>query len=140
MTKKDYYDFLKEFASFFEEIEAFELLKLDVILSKDIERIQKLIKDQEINDMKIKSMEQKRIRLQKEVGLGQLKFSEILIQCEENERNGLSATFKRIEDAISNVQFYNRKTQKALHENEVRAGITHQDQFGYSKEEILKGR
>lgn len=140
MTKQDYYHFLKEFATFFEEIEAFELLKLDVILSKDIERIQKLIKEQEINDMKIKSIEQKRIRMQKEAGLGQLKFSEILKQCESDEFNELNKTFKRIEDAINNVQYYNRKTQKALHENEVRAGITHQDQFGYSKEDILKGR
>lgn len=140
MTKQDYYHFLKEFATFFEEIEAFELLKLDVILSKDIERIQKLIKEQEINDMKIKSIEQKRIRMQKEAGLGQLIFSEILNQCESEEFNELNKTFKRIEDAINNVQYYNRKTQKALHENEVRAGITHQDQFGYSKEDILKGR
>jgi flagellar biosynthesis/type III secretory pathway chaperone len=116
------YDFLHEYANFLEEMETVQKEKLDSLLSKDLQRMERSIKSQQAYAMRLDNIENRRIRLQTEVGFGGLSFSELIDSAPQDRKNDLKLLFGRIHNSVSNIKYLNGKSAEVADLNVRRMG------------------
>jgi len=106
------YDFFGEYAAFMEDMESVQKEKLDSLLSRDLLRMERSIKSQQAYAMRLENIENRRIRVQEEAGLGGLTFSELISRAPEEKRRELSLLFDRVKRSVSNIKYLNDKASE----------------------------
>lgn len=110
------YIFLEEYTLFFEEMVEAEKLKLNILLSNDLKAIEENILVQQVNAKRIENMERKRLELFNSLGYNQLTFKEI-IQLNHDESNVLTDYYSRVEKAINQIKYFNKKSLELIRFN-----------------------
>jgi len=110
-------DFFGEYAAFMEEMESVQKEKLESLLSKDLLRMERSIKSQQAYAMRLDNIENRRIRLQEEAGLGGLSFSELISRAPEESRTELRLLFDRVKKSVSNIKYLNDKASEVANLN-----------------------
>lgn len=103
------FEFFMEYSAFLEEMESVQKEKLESVLSDDLSRMERSIKSQQAYAMRLENIENRRIRLQKEAGLADMTFSQLVEQAEPERRNELRVLFGRAQNALSNIKHLNEK-------------------------------
>lgn len=117
-----FYRFLGEYADFMEEMEAVQKEKLDALLSKDLQRIERSIKSQQAYAMRLDNIERRRIRQQEESGLSGKPISVILEEAPQESKNELRLIYGRLQTAVSNIKYLNGKASEVAESNIRRIG------------------
>lgn len=126
-NKEAFYSFLTEYADFFKEMAGFEQKKLEALLGNRLSEIEHAISVTQANAMQLDNLENKRIRLQGEAGLGQMSMSQLAESAPESSRGQLRELMGQLNDYIRDIKFYNTKSmdlvQAKLKIQERAAGI-----------------
>jgi len=110
-------DFFEKYTSFLEDMEQVQKEKLEAVLSGDLDRMERSIKTQQAYAMRLDNIESRRIKLQKEAGLSDYTFSQIVDAADPTLRNDLRTLLGRATNAISNIQYFNSKALEVSREN-----------------------
>lgn len=108
--------FFEEYTLFFEEMIEAEKLKLNILLSNDLKAIEENILVQQVNAKRIENMERKRLELFNSLGYNQLTFKEI-IQLNHDESTVLNNYYSRVEKAINQIKYLNKKSLELIRFN-----------------------
>ena len=130
--------FLEEYAIFFEGIFEDEKKKLEVLMNGRLKDIEKTISIQQANEKKIQNIEKKREDLQTSLGYQGLTFKQVIELYDGEEKKNLQTLFVRIESAINNVKFYNKKGMEIASTNLHLFGEQNKHDVVYSKDTIGK--
>lgn len=139
----EFYSFLQDYAEFLEDMVKQEQEKLAALVSNELVRIEHSITVQQATAMKFDNMEQKRLKLQAQAGFQGLSFSEIIDQVAVEEQSALQLIFKRIQQALDQIKFYNTKSMNVVrtHINLSKTAADNQvsQAYGYSKDQEATG-
>lgn len=130
--------FLEEYAAFFEAILVTEKEKLQILMHGDLKEIEKSIAVQQANEKKIQNMEKKRTEMQKEAGFDGLTLKQIIENFEGVEKQNLENLFTRIDQALSDIKFFNKKGIEVVQTNLHLFGENSKKETVYSKDSITK--
>lgn len=108
----EYYDFMKDYLSFFEGVKDNERIKMNALLSNDIKRIEAAMQQHQSDVKKIELIEKQRRELSEKLGFGKKDFSEIISLYDGEERNKLSGIKNNLRIAVKNIQYLNRKSME----------------------------
>lgn len=109
-----YVNLLNEFLELFEEMILVEKEKRDVVIAHDLLRLEDLMKKEQAGIMKIRGMEQRRIRMQNDLGFGDKTFQVLLQEVSDEERLRLTPIFRKLEDAIRRFRVTNESTSQVI--------------------------
>lgn len=122
--------FLTEYTEFLEKMEVTQQEKLDLLLSGELKKIEQSIMVQQAMDKQLENLEQARMRLFQEHGVEGKTFRE-LIPLQPEIRNGESSSscrqdwqllYDRLQKAIDNIRYYNKKSQDFARSELIKAG------------------
>lgn len=130
--------FLEEYASFFESILKTEQEKLQILMNGNLKDIERTIAIQQANEKKIQNMEKKRSDVQKSLGFDGYTLKQIIDTFASSEQNDLQMLFNRIDRALSDIKFYNKKGMDVATTNLHLFGEHQNKENTYSKESIVK--
>lgn len=111
---QQFYNFMGEYANFLESLVETEKEKLDSLLSNQLKRIEHSVSSQQAAYMQIENYEKRRLLLQKEAGIGDLTFREILDRVALEEQEKMKEIFVRMQKAAEEVKFLNEKSMKLV--------------------------
>lgn len=112
-----FYDFLGEYADFFGEMELFEQQKLTAMLAGKLPEIEQMITAAQANAKKLDNLEQKRMRMQREAGFGEMSMSELAAAAPGERGRQLAEQLKRLSRSVTNIRFYNNKSMSVAESN-----------------------
>lgn len=119
MQTERYRVFMESYVQFLEELAGGEGEKYAAMLSYDPKRIDRAVSSQQAMNMRLAQMEEQRELEQKQAGLEGLTFRQILSSLPEQEREPFHNLFRRFEQAINDIKYYNKKSiafaQEGLH-------------------------
>lgn len=114
---EEFFDFLMEYAEFFREMEQFEQQKLSIMLGGRLPEIEHVIAISQSNAKRLENLENKRLRLQQEAGLGSLSMGELADQSAGERQSKLRTQLRQLSQSLSNIKFYNSKSMEAAEMN-----------------------
>lgn len=117
-----FYDFLGEYTEFFAQMEQFEQHKLTILLGGNLSDIENTISAAQANAKKLENLEQKRIRMQEEAGLGALTLSQLADDAGGERKTQLHRQLQRLTSHVYNIRFYNQKAMEVAAGNLRRTG------------------
>lgn len=112
-----YIRFISGYAAYYEELAKDEKEKLQVLLSNDLTRLERSIAQQQVVEKKMERLEQLRESLQQAAGFEGMTGQQIIDLLEGEQKSELQKAYRRLSDAISTVQFYNRKSMEVCKHN-----------------------
>ena len=131
----EYFDFLAEYARFFNQMSAFEKQKLDALLSNELSKIEHAIALTQANAKQLENLESKRMQLQQQAGFSQYPLRDVADQTEEPKRSELLRLLDKMSADIVDIKFYNAKSMELAQTNLKRIAPAgkHQEHITYNK-------
>ena len=109
-----YTDLLNEFQALFEEMILLEENKRDTVIAHDLLKLEEIMKREQAGIMKIRGMEQRRLRMQEELGLGNMPFRQILAEVPQETRLLLTPVYRKLETTIARFKITNESTSQVI--------------------------
>lgn len=109
--------FMEHYTTFFEEMVELEKVKLSVLMSNDVQAIQANLLEQQSNAKRIENIEIERQNFFKVHGFEKLSLREIIALCDTEQKVVLEHTYERLQHAISQIKYHNRKSMEIIHMN-----------------------
>lgn len=106
----EFYDFMCEYTAFFEEVSSKEEAKMKALLANDIDKLELAISEHQSTTMRVEQYEKRRGELQEKLGLGSLKFKEIVDMLSGEQRARMKELYTRFEIAVHNTKHYNGRS------------------------------
>ncbi len=108
--------FLEEYTLFFEEMVEAEKTKLNILLSNDLKAIEENILTQQVNAKRIENMENRRIKLFKDLGYENVSLKDV-IHMFSSETSILQTYYTRIDQALKLIKHFNKKSLELIRFN-----------------------
>ncbi len=107
---EEYYGFMEKFTDFYIEAQKLEFEKFDALMSCELDRIQKVMKDYQACIKKAQSYEEERIELCKRLGFDNMAFSEIISHFDDDEAIKLISQKDRLTSIIKTIKYLNKRS------------------------------
>ncbi len=107
---REYIEFIEGYADFLEKAAQCEKEKYAALLSYDRTRTEKVVSEQQVMNMKISELEERRSALQQRMGCSLLTSSQIAKMLETDDRSRLEDALKKFESNINTIKYFNRKS------------------------------
>lgn len=101
--------FLDEYYQFLLEMEDTQQKKIKALAVNSLDEIQKTIVAQQAEIMNLANMEEKRLRLQSEIGMDDYTFKQIIDAADTSLKGKLTELFAKIETCLEQIKFLNTK-------------------------------
>lgn len=121
-------EFLKEYVTFFEEVEKRQQEKLEVLTKGELAGIEETIVMQQALDKQIENMERRRMDVFEQAGCGGYTFREVTETAQGVQKTELEGLYHRLDGAIGNIRFLNQKCMKLAQTALAKMGIIPHDQ------------
>ncbi len=127
---EEFYEFMLEYTSFFEETVKKEREKMSALLSDDLSRIEKCLNEHQSTLKKTEYYEVEREKLQARLGLGGKSFRQIIAMTQGLENEQLTKLFNRFRVAVDSVSHSNKtslqiaETNMKIIESNLPSGVT----------------
>ena len=109
--------FMERYTMFFEEMVELEKVKLSVLMSNDVQAIQANLLEQQSNAKRIENIEIERQNFFQVHGFNELSLREVIALCDTEQKVVLEHTYERLQHAISQIKYHNRKSMEIIHMN-----------------------
>ena len=109
--------FMERYTTFFEEMVELEKVKLSVLMSNDVQAIQANLLEQQSNAKRIENIEIERQNFFQVHGFNELSLREVIALCDSEQKVVLEHTYERLQHAISQIKYHNRKSMEIIHMN-----------------------
>ena len=109
--------FMERYTTFFEEMVELEKVKLSVLMSNDVQSIQANLLEQQSNAKRIENIEVERQNFFQTHGFNELSLREVIALCDTEQKVDLEHTYERLQHAISQIKYHNRKSMEIIHMN-----------------------
>jgi len=109
--------FMERYTTFFEEMVELEKVKLSVLMSNDVQAIQANLLEQQSNAKRIENIEIERQNFFQVHGFNELSLREVIALCDSEQKVVLEHTYERLQHAISQIKYNNRKSMEIIHMN-----------------------
>ena len=109
--------FMERYTTFFEEMVELEKVKLSVLMSNDVQAIQANLLEQQSNAKRIENIEIERQNFFQVHGFNELSLREVIALCDTEQKVVLEHTYERLQHAISQIKYNNRKSMEIIHMN-----------------------
>ena len=109
--------FMEHYTTFFEEMVELEKVKLSVLMSNDVQAIQANLLEQQSNAKRIENIEIERQNFFQVHGFNELSLREVIALCDTEQKVVLEHTYERLQHAISQIKYHNRKSMEIIHMN-----------------------
>ena len=109
--------FMERYTTFFEEMVELEKVKLSVLMTNDVQAIQANLLEQQSNAKRIENIEIERQNFFQVHGFNELSLREVIALCDTEQKAVLEHTFERLQHAISQIKYNNRKSMEIIHMN-----------------------
>ena len=109
--------FMERYTMFFEEMVELEKVKLSVLMSNDVQAIQANLLEQQSNAKRIENIEIERQNFCQVHGFNELSLREVIALCDTEQKVVLEHTYERLQHAISQIKYNNRKSMEIIHMN-----------------------
>ena len=109
--------FMERYTMFFEEMVELEKVKLSVLMSNDVQAIQANLLEQQSNAKRIENIEIERQNFFKLHDFENLSLREVIALCDTDTKIKLEHTYERLQHAISQIKYNNRKSMEIIHMN-----------------------
>ena len=109
--------FMERYTTFFEEMVELEKVKLSVLMSNDVQAIQANLLEQQSNAKRIENIEIERQNFFQVHGFNELSLREVIALCDTEQKVVLEHTYERLQHAISQIKYHNRKSMEIIHMN-----------------------
>ena len=109
--------FMERYTMFFEEMVELEKVKLSVLMSNDVQAIQANLLEQQSNAKRIENIEIERQNFFRVHGFNELSLREVIALCDTDTKIKLEHTYERLQHAISQIKYNNRKSMEIIHMN-----------------------
>ncbi len=101
---------MEKFTDFYIEAQKLEFEKFDALMSCELDRIQKVMKDYQACIKKAQSYEEERIELCKRLGFDNMAFSEIISHFDDDEAIKLISQKDRLTSIIKTIKYLNKRS------------------------------
>lgn len=115
--------FLTEYTEALEAMEQKQVEKLGLLMTRELDKVEQTIMIQQAMDKKLESLEQKRQELFAAHGLDGKTLKEIAESMDGVRQKELLELYRRIDGAIGNIQYYNKKAETIAKSELERMGI-----------------
>jgi len=115
--------FLTEYTEALEAMEQKQVEKLGLLMTRELDKVEQTIMIQQAMDKKLESLEQKRQELFAAHGLDGKTLKEIAESMDGVRQKELLELYRRIDGAIGNIQYYNKKAEMIAKSELERMGI-----------------
>ena len=109
--------FMERYTTIFEEMVELEKVKLSVLMSNDVQAIQANLLEQQSNAKRIENIEIERQNFFQVHGFNELSLREVIALCDTEQKVVLEHTYERLQHAISQIKYHNRKSMEIIHMN-----------------------
>ena len=109
--------FMERYTTFFEEMVELEKVKLSVLMTNDVQAIQANLLEQQSNAKRIENIEIERQNFFQVHGFNELSLREVIALCDTEQKVDLEQTYERLQHAISQIKYHNRKSMEIIHMN-----------------------
>jgi len=109
--------FMERYTTFFEEMVELEKVKLSVLMSNDVQAIQANLLEQQSNAKRIENIEIERQNFFQVHSFNELSLREVIALCDTDLKVKLEHTYERLQHAISQIKYHNRKSMEIIHMN-----------------------
>lgn len=116
-AKMQFFKFLNDYITFFEEVEASAKNKLRVIISFNLSLLEGVIAADEATVMRASALEKQRIQLQLDAGYGVLSLREIIDNMNGENKNELLQIYTRLSQLLDSIRFYNSEAAGIMESN-----------------------
>ncbi len=123
MQLDTYRAFLEDYTRFLEKMAGDEKEKYAAILSYDVKRINRVVSNQQALNMHLAKMEQQREEEQSKAGLEGLNFQQIIERLEGQQREDFDKLFRRFEQALYDIKYFNGKSMSFAQEGLQMLGV-----------------
>ena len=104
-------EFMTEYTKFFEKLEQKQIEKLGLLVTKELNKIEEAIMMQQALDKQLENMEQQRVALFEKLGIADKSLREVAETLDGKERTQLLDIYKRLDGAVGNICYYNKKAE-----------------------------
>ena len=101
---------MKSYADFLEKAAENEKEKYASLLSYERTRTEKVVSEQQVMNMKLNELEEKRIAIQNDMGCKDLTSGQIADALDEEDKENLKSIMSRFENSINTIKYFNRKS------------------------------
>ena len=115
--------FLTEYTEALEAMEQKQVEKLGLLMTRELDKVEQTIMIQQAMDKKLESLEQKRQELFAAHGLDGKTLKESAETMDGARQKELLELYRRIDGAIGNIQYYNKKAETIAKSELERMGI-----------------
>lgn len=113
----EYIKFLWSYCDLYGELASMQQQKLDIILANSVIELDDFVKHEQVYVLKTRSMEEKRLEMQKQLGLGECRFKEMIEQVEDGlQRQQLLDIRTRLANFVEIIQKNNQLCQGLVEE------------------------
>lgn len=136
-------ELLIEYTEFFEQMEIKQAEKLGMLLTRELGKVESALLLEESMKKQMESMEKKRLQHFASQGLVGKHLKELVEESSGTERETLRKLQRRLEDAVSNIRFYNNKSNELAREELIRlrgTGMTQDNPAGIYSPQTLPPR
>lgn len=120
---EDIIDFLLEYTKALEAMEQKQVEKLGLLMTRELDKVEQTIMMQQAMDKKLENLEHRRQELFTAHGLDGRTLKQIADEAKDSERKELLELYRRIDGAIGNIQYYNKKAEVLAKSELERMGI-----------------
>jgi len=101
---KDFHELLSNMVSFFDELIDLENRKIDAIAVNDIKKLDEYMKEEQAFTMRLRGLEMKREKLQKQYGFEGMILREIIEETGGEDKEKLQQAYDMLEERMKNVK------------------------------------
>jgi flagellar biosynthesis/type III secretory pathway chaperone len=113
---RSFIEFINEYTTFFEYVVTKEEEKYRAMISYDLEKIEHALSEHQSIIKKVEIYEQKREKIQKEMGYENLTLKELMEKLMKDSEE-LVSLYRRFKMSIENAKYYNEKSLNFAKEN-----------------------
>ena len=109
VTLADYTKLMEEYLEFYQSFLAFQLDKLDIILSNSVSQLDQMVKEEQVYILKAKGLEQSRISLQSKLGLDSHTFDQVIDLVDDSmQKHQLHQIKQKLNNIVLQIQSTNQ--------------------------------
>lgn len=123
-TYDDLLELLKKHVVFFEELTATEQAKLEAARIHDIPALEECMKKEQADTLTLRGFDKKRLKMQEELSLHDLSFSQIIPLLPEEYRHDYTQVFNHLKDAYTKYKTVSDCAKEMIEINLYRVGAT----------------
>lgn len=107
---QEFYRFMSDYADFFGGIMEKEERKMKALYSRDLDKLEIILKEHQETEKKVEELEKKRLELHKRLGIENKTFKEIISEESGSEKTSLREVYSRLCSFVSSTKHYNEKS------------------------------